>query len=138
MVAVAASHEIQALQGKRQAGGSAKPHNALRQALPALPRTVRAAKQTYSQVEASSRHRQDVRTFCDLWHGEVARNAVSNLDLERPFVIISDDNDYTNDLIERGSRVVHGNPTRESTLRKAGVKTARWLLWSPLKTKPTA
>jgi voltage-gated potassium channel len=54
----------------------------------------------------------------------VARNAISKLDPERPFVIVSYDNTFTAELLRRGFRVVHGNPTSDQTLRKARVDHA--------------
>ncbi len=42
--------------------------------------------------------------------GRIARNAINQLDPSRPFVIISDDESYTNELIERGFRVIQGQP----------------------------
>jgi voltage-gated potassium channel len=56
--------------------------------------------------------------------GRVARNAISNLDPTRPFVCISDDAEYSSQLIERGFRVVQGTPSHETTLLKAGVHRA--------------
>ncbi len=56
--------------------------------------------------------------------GRVARNAINQLDPSRPFVIISDDERYTNELIERGFRVVQGQPSQDAVLRKAGVERA--------------
>ncbi len=56
--------------------------------------------------------------------GRVARNAVNQLDPNRPFVIISDDELYTNELIERGFRVIQGQPSQDAILRKAGVERA--------------
>ncbi|MEZ4666710.1 MAG: NAD-binding protein [Anaerolineae bacterium] len=56
--------------------------------------------------------------------GRVARNAISNLDPARPFVIISDDSTFTKYLVEKGFRVVEGNLSQEATLLKAGVNRA--------------
>ncbi|MBI1280265.1 MAG: hypothetical protein GC179_19220 [Anaerolineaceae bacterium] len=56
--------------------------------------------------------------------GRVARNAVNQLDPSRPFVIISDDELYSDELIERGFRVIQGQPSQDSILRKAGVERA--------------
>ncbi len=60
--------------------------------------------------------------------GRVARNAIKKLNPERPFVIISDDYDYTQLLLARGFRVIHGSPTLEETLHKAGVPRAQAIM----------
>jgi voltage-gated potassium channel len=60
--------------------------------------------------------------------GRVARNAVNKLNPERPFVIISDDEAYTGELLARGFRVIQGNPTQEKTLRSAGVDRAQAIM----------
>ncbi len=56
--------------------------------------------------------------------GQVARRASEKLDPERPFVIISDDETYTGEMVQRGFRVVHGDPTHDKTLKRAGVQRA--------------
>ena len=60
----------------------------------------------------------------------IIRNAVSFLDPSRPFVLISDDRDMTEAWLQRGFRVVHGNPTREETLQKAGLERAQAIMIS--------
>lgn len=60
----------------------------------------------------------------------VARNAINKLNPERPFVVISDDAKFSDDLLKRGFRVVQGNPTQEETLRKAGVERAQAIMIS--------
>ncbi|PJF39767.1 MAG: hypothetical protein D6737_14160 [Chloroflexi bacterium] len=81
-------------------------------------------KRKLSMVEAEEEIAGLSNHFIICGSGRVARNAVRQLDPERPFVVISDDNVYTADLLRRGFRVVHGNPTREDVLRKAGVEQA--------------
>lgn len=61
---------------------------------------------------------------------QVARSAISRLDPMRPFVIISDDSDYTAAMLDRGFRVVHGSPTSEETLLKAGIRRAQAIMVS--------
>jgi voltage-gated potassium channel len=56
--------------------------------------------------------------------GRVARNAINKLDPARPFALISDNAAYTGELLARGFRVIHGNPTQESVLKKAGIERA--------------
>ncbi|MGJ3238188.1 MAG: potassium channel family protein [Anaerolineae bacterium] len=58
----------------------------------------------------------------------IARSAIARLDPTRPFVIISNDNTLTSALINRGFLVVHGNPSNEETLIKAGVRRAQAMM----------
>jgi voltage-gated potassium channel len=78
----------------------------------------------YSLVEAEKAIEEMSAHFVICGTGRVARNAISKLDPERPFVIVSYDNTFTAELLRRGFRVVHGNPTSEQTLRKARVDHA--------------
>lgn len=55
---------------------------------------------------------------------QVMRNALDKLDPNRPFVVISDDPHYTSELLERGFKVVQGDPTHEAVLFAAGVDRA--------------
>ncbi|MFZ4816592.1 MAG: potassium channel family protein [Phototrophicaceae bacterium] len=55
---------------------------------------------------------------------QVALNAIAQLDPTRPFVIICDDPAQTERLIERGFRVIQGDPTHDATLMQAGVDRA--------------
>ncbi len=124
IIAVAPSHQIQELQEVVRSGLLNKLRAAAWQALPPVPRIPQSAQQTYSLVEAVTAIDKMAEHFVICGSGAVARAAVSSLNPERPFVIISDDNDYTSELIKRGFRVVHGNSTHEATLRKAGVDRA--------------
>jgi voltage-gated potassium channel len=56
--------------------------------------------------------------------GETARHAISKLNPERPFVVICSHVDYAQELIERGFKVVIGDPQREPVLRQAGIERA--------------
>jgi Trk K+ transport system NAD-binding subunit len=53
--------------------------------------------------------------------GRVAQNAINELDPNRAFVVISNDEDETQDLLQRGFRVIFGNPSDEKVLKKAGI-----------------
>lgn len=64
------------------------------------------------------------RHFIICGSGRVAHNAINKLNPQRPFVIISDDTVYADELRERGFRVVQGDPTSEQTLLQAGVERA--------------
>lgn len=55
---------------------------------------------------------------------EVARSAILQLAPDRPFVIVCDDDDYIEELVDRGFLVIKGDPTRDSTLLRAGADRA--------------
>ncbi len=69
-------------------------------------------------IESMSKH------FVICGSDHIIQNAVSFLDPSRPFVLISDDRRTTEEWLQRGFRVIHGNPTKEETLEKAGVERA--------------
>ena len=69
-------------------------------------------------IESMSKH----FVICGTDH--IIQNAVSFLDPSRPFVLISNDDSMTEEWLRRGFRVIHGNPTKEETLKKAGVERA--------------
>lgn len=61
---------------------------------------------------------------------QVARNAIHQLDPERPFVIVTEKEDFAQELISRGFRVILGDPTHEDTLQKAGCERALAMMTS--------
>lgn len=54
----------------------------------------------------------------------VAESALHRLAPDRPFVVISPDNQLTSNLLKRGFRVIHGKSTDETILKKAGIDRA--------------
>ena len=74
------------------------------------------------RLQSMSKH------FIICGNDRIARSAITRLDPTRPFVIISNDNTLTSELIKRGFRVVHGNPSSEETLLKAGVRRAQAIM----------
>lgn len=74
------------------------------------------------QAEQSIRQLSNHYVICAL--DRIGHSAVSKLNPAKPFVIVSSDNDMTADLMKRGFLVVHGSPTDEDTLHKAGVERA--------------
>lgn len=83
---------------------------------------------TYSLSEAEEAITHMSGHFIICGSDQVARSSLKTLDPERPFVVISDDNHMTGQLLKRGFKVVHGNPTHEETLIKAGVKRAQAIM----------
>lgn len=62
--------------------------------------------------------------------GTVLRTVTEKLSPERPFVILSNDPQFVSDMLKRGFRVIHGDPTHDATLRKAGLQRALALMVS--------
>ena len=127
LLVVAPSENIQELQKACRGEGKRKTRLALWQPLPYHQAPMRSDK-TYSLVEAEEAIEEMSRHFIICANDRVARSAISRLDPTRPFVIISSDNTMTSELIKRGFRVVHGNPSSEETLLKAGVKRAQAIM----------
>lgn len=94
-------------------------------------------EKTYSLVEVEGVIQTMSQHFVICGTDQVARNSISYLDPSRPFVIISDDNGLTRDWLKRGFRVIHGNPSKEETLLKAGVDRAQAIMIS-IEDKATA
>ncbi len=84
----------------------------------------------YTLLEAEEAIEEMSNHFIICGTDRVARNSVKKLDPSRPFVIISDDNGVTKELLQRGFRVIHGDPTNEETLRKAGTHRAQAIMVS--------
>jgi voltage-gated potassium channel len=124
IVVVAPIRYIPAMQLACREGTGSIPRtpNWQRLHVPIPPR--QSSRSPYSLVEAEKAIQEMSAHFVICGTGRVARNAISKLDPERPFVIVSYDNTYTAELLRRGFRVVHGNPTSEQTLRKARVDHA--------------
>lgn len=78
----------------------------------------------YSPEEAEEAVREMSEHYIICGHGAIIRNAINKLDPARPFVIVSSDDTMTADLFRRGFRVIHGDPTHDQTLRKAGADRA--------------
>jgi voltage-gated potassium channel len=78
----------------------------------------------YSFEESLESISEMARHFVICGDGRVAPHAISKLDPSRPFVIICEDSLYAQELLEKGFKVVLGNPSNETTLRQAGVDRA--------------
>ncbi len=126
LIVVAPSENIQALQ-LACAGTTHKTRFAVWQPLPVQHPSLRS-EQTYSLVEAENAIASMSKHFIICGNDRIARSAITRLDPTRPFVIISNDNTLTSELIKRGFRVVHGNPSSEETLLKAGVRRAQAIM----------
>ena len=75
-------------------------------------------------IELMSKH------FIICGDDHVIQTAVRFLDPSRPFVLLSIDATLTEEWLQRGFRVVHGNPAREDVLRRSGIQRAQAIMIS--------
>ncbi len=124
IIAVASARHITAMQADSRGGAPGRPRVANWQRLPFLLTPIRSAQghKTLETAEAAAAVMSRHYIICGT--GQVARNAIRKLDPARPFIIISDDEPYTHELLERGFCVIHGNPASESVVKKAGIERA--------------
>ncbi len=83
------------------------------------PQTLEGAQES---IDGMRKH------FVICGNDRVAHSAITTLDPQRPFVIISNEDDFTEELLARGFHVVHGNPADEDTLRRAGITRAQAIM----------
>ncbi|MEO8612304.1 MAG: NAD-binding protein [Chloroflexota bacterium] len=122
IIAVAPARHIPAIQQSARKGTMLKPRvaNWQRIALPSSP--FKTPKFTFTLEESEIAIGAMSGHFIICGTGRVARNATNKLDPARPFVLISDDPAYTEELLARGFRVIQGNTVQESILKKAGIE----------------
>lgn len=94
------------------------------QRIPLTPKPHQQPQRIYSLKESEQAIQDMTQHFIICGTGRVARSAINQLDPTRPFVVISDDESYTSELIAQGFRVVQGVTSQESVLLRAGVDRA--------------
>lgn len=93
--------------------------------LPQTPKPyTNPTSRTYSLEEVQQVVDDMSKHFIVCAGNQIARSAVNKLDPSRPFVIVTDDAVYTETLLERGFCVIHGDPTQDETLLRAGADRA--------------
>lgn len=124
IIILAPRRKIDAVQRDARPGTNAKrPHTAIWQRLPTHTRiTVNAPGRSLIDAEEAASQLKRHHIICD--GGIVTSNAIEQLDPTRPFVIICNDNTRTSNLLKRGFRVIHGSPSSEVVLKKAGIERA--------------
>ena len=75
-------------------------------------------------IESMSKH------FIICGNDHIIETAARFLNPARPFVLLSDDARLTREWLDRGFRVVRGNPANEEVLKKAGIKRAQAFMLS--------
>jgi len=124
LIAVAPAQQIPAIQQSARGSTSLKPRVATWQRLPLPAIPIRSPRRSYTLEESGEAIAGMSGHFIICGTGRVARNATNKLDPARPFVLISDDEAYTGELLGRGFRVIQGNPSQEAVLKQAGVDRA--------------
>lgn len=129
LLAVAPSQNTQALQTACREGTINKPRFPSWQRLPGVDEILSSEK-TYTLESSERAVAHMAKHFVICGTDRIARNAIDNLNPERPFVVVSDNEVATQELLGRGFRVIHGNPTHEDVLKKAGVDQAQAIMVS--------
>ena len=83
-----------------------------------------------SLAECESKIKRIQKHFVICGDDHIIQSAVRFLDPARPFVLLTNDENLAQQWIERGFHVIHGSPSREEVLRKAGVERAQALMIS--------
>lgn len=127
LIVVAPTHQIPELKLDCRGERTRKNHLSLWQPLPRYQEPLKSDK-TYTLAEAESTIAEMSKHFIICGADRIAERVVARLDPARPFVVISNNNTFTAELLKRGFRVVHGNPAYEETLLRAGVKKAQAIM----------
>jgi voltage-gated potassium channel len=123
ILAVTPGALISALQQECYRGLNLESHSMHLERLPTRQRFQTGDKR-YSLLEAEGAIKDLSQHFVICGDGPTLRNALGHLNPDRPFVFVSNNNALTSEMLKRGFRVVHGDPTQEDTLSRAGVGRA--------------
>ncbi len=123
ILAVAPAWRIRAIQKTARKGTKQQPNIITWQKLH-TPFNPPTSDKTYSLLESEEAVQKLSQHFIIAGCGRLAMHTINKLDPKRPFVIVSNDNTHTSELLKRGFRVIHGNPTDENVLIKAGINRA--------------
>ena len=93
-------------------------------------REVKRLDATLSLAESERAITAVSKHFIICGDDQIIETAVRFLDPSRPFVLLTSDYDLAQEWLERGFRVVHGNPSSEDVLKLAGVQRAQALMIS--------
>ena len=93
-------------------------------------RESKRLEETLSLEESEAAIESMAKHFVICGNDHIIQSAVRFLDPSRPFVLISNDPEVTERWLERGFRVIHGDPAKEITLKKAGIARAQAIMIS--------
>lgn len=93
-------------------------------------RESKTLEETYSLAESEAAIESMAKHFVICGNDHIIQSAVRFLDPARPFVLISNDEAVSERWLARGFRVIHGDPAKEITLKKAGIERAQAIMIS--------
>ena len=93
-------------------------------------RAIKSLETTHSLAGCEDKIADMSKHFVICGDDHIIQSAVRFLDPSRPFVLLTSDESLANRWLERGFLVIHGNPTREDVLKRAGVPRAQALMIS--------
>ncbi len=93
-------------------------------------RNIKSLDKTMNLAECEATIEGLSKHFVICGNDHIIQSAVRFLDPSRPFVLLTNDQPLAQKWLQRGFRVIHGNPTREDVLKKAGVERAQALMIS--------
>ena len=129
LLVVAPGQMIPKLQGECRPSGRNEMRFATFQRL-VQAREIKRLGTTMSLAECEAKIRDMQKHFVICGDDHIIRSAVRFLDPSRPFVLLTSDETLAQRWIQRGFKVIHGNPTQEDVLKKAGVERAQALMIS--------
>ncbi len=93
-------------------------------------RRSKSLEEVFSLEESEAAIESMAKHFVICGNDQIIQGAVRFLDPSRPFVLISHDEEVSERWRQRGFRVIHGDPAKEDTLKKAGVDRAQAIMIS--------
>jgi len=93
-------------------------------------RQSKSLEESYSLEESEAAILTMAKHFVICGNDHIIQSAVRFLDPSRPFVLVSNDEAVSELWRQRGFRVIHGDPAKEITLKKAGVERAQAIMIS--------
>jgi voltage-gated potassium channel len=124
VIAVLRGLTVPALHADARNNHTQRQETHTRHQLPPMPTQSREVTNIYSLVEAEEAVAQMSQHYILCGSDTVMRRAVSKLNPQRPFVIVSDDGAFVSEMIREGFRVIMGRPSDEEVLQKAGIERA--------------
>ena len=93
-------------------------------------RQSKSLEDSFSLEESEAAILTMAKHFVICGNDHIIQSAVRFLDPSRPFVLVSNDEAVSERWRQRGFRVIHGDPAKEITLKKAGVERAQAIMIS--------
>ena len=93
-------------------------------------RRSKSLEEVFSLEESEAAIESMAKHFVICGNDHIIQGAVRFLDPSRPFVLISHDEEVSERWRQRGFRVIHGDPAKEDTLKKAGIDRAQAIMIS--------